>query len=126
MDEELPADGETYGDTYRLTDSPWFWGLLFAAMSLVGMALIAPKFERRQGQIEGRFAGREQAHIERQRRAAGLPPIDLAAETKDAETARPTRIVPLWTLVSLATAAAACSATMLWRERRAFSRRARG
>jgi hypothetical protein len=112
MGDVAPTDGETF----RITDSPWFWGLVFAAMSLVGMALIGPKFERRQGQIEGRFAGREQAHLERQRRAAGLPPIDLSAETKDADTTRPTRIVPLWTLVTLATVAAACSAAMLARE----------
>ncbi len=102
----------------RLTDSPWFWALMFAVMSLVGIALIAPKFDRRQRQVEGRFLGREQSARERERRAAGLPPTDLAAEARDRDEAQPGRIVPLWTLAALAAAAAGASGVMLWRERR--------
>ena len=102
----------------RLTDSPWFWGLLFSVMSLVGIGLIGPKYARRQAQIEGRFLGRERAAVERQRRAAGLEPVDLADTAADAAAAPPERIVPTWTLVTLAGLAAAGSAVMLARERR--------
>jgi len=102
----------------RITDSPWFWGLAFALMALVGMGLIASKFDVRQRQIEGRFLGRQQAAEERARRAAGLPPVDLADEARDREEAAPRRIVPLWTLAALAAAAAAGSGAMLWRELR--------
>jgi hypothetical protein len=105
-------------EPHRLTDSPWFWALVFSLMALVGLGLIAPKFEVRQRQVEGRFLGRQQAAIERERRAAGLPPVDLAAEARDREIAAPGRIVPLWTLAAAAAAAAIASGIMLARERR--------
>ena len=95
-------------EPYRLTDSPWFWAFLFALVSLAGIGLIAPKFDVRQRQIEGRFLGRQQAAEERARRVAGLPPIDLAVA--------PGRIVPLWTLATLAALAAGGSGWMLRRE----------
>jgi hypothetical protein len=106
---------------FRATDSPWFWGLVFAVMGLVGIAMIAPKFSRRQGQLERRFLGRQQAAIERDRRAAGLPPVDLADSAFEpadlgAEAVGAAPIVPLWTLATAATAVAIASAVMLARE----------
>lgn len=101
---------------FRPTDSPWFWGLVFSVAALVSMALIAPKFDRRQRQIEGRFLGRQQAGIERDRRAAGLPPVDLAEQARDRELVAPDRIVPLWTLVAAAAVAAASCGAMLARD----------
>jgi hypothetical protein len=102
--------------TYRLTDSPWFWALVFSLMALVGLGLIAPKFDVRQRQIEGRYLGREKAAEERVRRSAGLEPTDLAAEAVEREVAAPGRIVPLWTLATAAGAAAVGSGVMLRRE----------
>jgi hypothetical protein len=101
---------------FRLTDSPWFWGLAFSLMALVGIGLIARKFDARQRQIEGRFLGRQQAAIERSRRSAGLPPVDLAEEARDRELAQPRRIVPLWTLATVAGLAAIGSGVLLHRE----------
>ncbi len=57
--------------------------------------------------------GRQQAHIERTRRAAGLEPVDLAETAEDRVVVAPQRIVPLWTLAVLA---AGGSAVMLARE----------
>ena len=107
---------------FRATDSPWFWGLLFSVMSLVGMALIAPKYDIRQRQIEGRFLGRQNAAIERSRRAAGLEPVDLAETAEDRDLVAPARIVPLWTLASLAAIAGVGSALMFAREIRQHRR----
>jgi hypothetical protein len=101
---------------FRVVDSPWFWGLAFSLMALVGMGLIARKFDVRQRQIEGRFLGRQQLAAERSRRAAGLPPVDLAEEARDRELAQPGRIVPLWTLATAAGLAAIGSGIMLSRE----------
>jgi len=100
-----------------LTDSGWFWSLMFSLMALVGIVMIAPKWDWRQRQLESRYIGREQAAAERQRRSAGLDPEDLADTAVDRDVAAPGRIVPAWTLVALATAATFFSATMLWRER---------
>lgn len=101
---------------FRVVDSPWFWALAFSLMALVGIGLIARKFDARQRQIEGRFLGRQQAAIERSRRAAGLPPVDLAEEARDRAIAQPGRIVPLWTLATAAGLAAIGSGVMLRRE----------
>ena len=106
-------------EPFRIVDSPWFWGLAFSLMALVGIGLIAKKFDVRQRQVEGRFLGRQQAAIERSRRAAGLPPVDLAEEAHDREIAQPRRIVPLWTLATAAGLAAIGSGIMLHREWRA-------
>ena len=108
---------------FRIVDSPWFWGLAFSLMALVGIGLIAKKFDVRQRQVEGRFLGRQQAAIERSRRAAGLPPVDLAEEAHDREIAQPRRIVPLWTLATAAGLAAIGSGVMLWREVRSHPSR---
>jgi hypothetical protein len=102
-----------------LTDSGWFWALMFSLMALVALGVIGPKWDWRQRQLEGRYLGREQAAAERQRRAEGLAPVDLAETAAERETVAPGRIVPAWTLATLAAAAAVGSAAMLWRERRA-------
>ena len=104
---------------FRVVDSAWFWALAFSLMAIVGIGLIAQKFDARQRQVEGRFLGRQQAAIERSRRAAGLPPVDLAEESHDRELAQPRRIVPLWTLATVAGLAAIGSGIMLHREWRA-------
>lgn len=112
----MTTDSDT-PEPSRITDSPWFWALLFSLMSLVGIGLIGPKFDVRQRQIEGRFLGRERLAVERSRRASGLPPIDLAEEARDRDVAQPRRIVPLWTLATAAGLAAIGSGIMLRRER---------
>ena len=101
-----------------LSDSGWFWALMFSVMALVAVGVIGPKWDWRQRQLEGRYLGREQAAVERQRRTSGLDPVDLAETAVEREAIDPGRIVPAWTLASLAAAAAAASAFMLWRERR--------
>lgn len=101
-----------------LTDSPWFWAVLFSSMALVGLLAISGKFDVRQRQVEGRFLGRQQAAQERQRRAAGLPEIDLAESARERSEVGGARIVPTWTLAALAATAAVMSAVMLARERR--------
>ena len=101
---------------YRINDSPWFWGLLFALVGLVGIGLIAPKYAVRQRQIESRYLGRQQAAEERARRQAGLPARDLADSAAPRDEVAPRPIVPLWTLASGAALAALACGTMLMRE----------
>ncbi len=108
----------TPGHKPPLTDSGWFWAACFAFMALVGLAVIGPKWDWRQRQLEGRFLGREQAAVERARRGAGLAPVDLAETAVERNTAAPGRIVPQWSLVTLAAAGLGVSCGMLWRERR--------
>ena len=44
-----------------ITDSPWFWTYVFATAGLMALALVGPKFARRQAQIEREFQGRQRA-----------------------------------------------------------------
>lgn len=43
-----------------LTDSPWFWGYVFATAALIALALAAPKYSSRQTQLERRFLARQE------------------------------------------------------------------
>lgn len=116
---------ETHSESVHvppITDSGWFWALMFSLMSVVGIAVIAPKWDWRQRQLESRYVGREHAAVERQRRSDGLTPVDLAETASDGEASAPQRIVPAWTLPTLAAIAASFSAVMLWRERRHLTR----
>jgi hypothetical protein len=106
---------------YRLTDSPWFWGLLFSLMGLVALVIIAPKYDRRQGQIEGRYLGRGQLAVERARRAAGLEATSLAEDAVAMEEAPRSRLIPLWPIAIAAAGAAAASGWMLQHEIRGQS-----
>ena len=45
-----------------IADSPWFWLELFCIVAVMAIALIGPKFQQRQGQIERRFDGRQHAY----------------------------------------------------------------
>ncbi len=42
-----------------VTDSPWFWVMLFSLAALAGIATIGPKFEKREQAIETKFHARE-------------------------------------------------------------------
>lgn len=44
-----------------ISDSPWFWAYLFGTFALIALALAAPKFSRRQVQIEREAQGRQRA-----------------------------------------------------------------
>lgn len=44
-----------------ITDSPWFWGYLFAVAALIALALMGPKYAARQAQIEREFQARQRA-----------------------------------------------------------------
>lgn len=115
-----PGPGSVARIPFRATDSPWFWGTMFSGMALLGLLLIAPKEDVRQRQIERRFLGRQEAHVERTRRRAGLDPVDLAETAVDRDQAAPGRIVPLWTLAVAAAAGALFCGVQFARERAAL------
>lgn len=87
-----------------LTDSPWFWLLLFANAALVGVALIGPKYNRRQGAIERRYEARQEIARRMQDQPADQTVTEEATVGDDAEfndTASidaSARIVPLFPL----------------------------
>jgi hypothetical protein len=44
----------------KFTDSPWFWGYIFATAALIALALAAPKYSARQSQLERQFLARQE------------------------------------------------------------------
>jgi hypothetical protein len=58
-----------------VTETPWFWVMLFSLAALAAIATIGPKFERREQIIETKFHARERGL---QREAA--EPAEAGAE----------------------------------------------
>jgi hypothetical protein len=44
-----------------ITDSPWFWLMLFSLAGLAALFTVGPKFEKREAGIEEKFHARERA-----------------------------------------------------------------
>lgn len=79
-----------------ITDSPWFWVLLFSLVGLAGLAAIGPKFARREQAIETKFHARERAYG---REAKDQPVVPPAGD----EAAPPGQLFePAWTLGPIA------------------------
>ena len=60
-----------------LTDSPWFWAYLFGTAALVALAIVNPKFNVRQAQIEREYQGRLRAA---QNVTGQQPNVEMSAE----------------------------------------------
>jgi hypothetical protein len=104
-----------------ITDSPWFWAMVYSAVPLVALALLSGKYAARQSQLERQYQGR-------QRMADGAASETAPAETNalagDAEAeSRPfsspdDTLISLIPLVAIFALCAIGSAVMLYRERR--------
>lgn len=99
-----------------ITDSPWFWLLLFSAAGIACLMLIAPKYWPRQRRLEMQYLAREEIL---RRQAEGEPLAREAGQEGDA--APPTTsdvIIPLWPLTGACVFVLLLSTGMLWRSRR--------
>jgi hypothetical protein len=85
-----------------VTDSPWFWVLIFSLMALFILVLMGPKIGRRQAKIELNYQARERAAAEQD---AGNNPArgersDELADRRAFATPEHT-LVPLWPLTTI-------------------------
>lgn len=111
-------DGIT--DRRRLSDSPWYWVLVFSLMALAGLAAISGKYGRRQANIERQYQARERI-AEKHTGENNSPGNDRIEDQPDRRPfATPAdHFVPLWPLAILLTLAALVAAAMLLRASRA-------
>jgi len=72
--------GPENAPSLSVTESPWFWVMLFSLAGLAALATIGPKFEQREQVIETKFHARE--------RAAGREAIDPSGDDVPAEAPR--------------------------------------
>ena len=81
-----------------ITDSPWFWLIVFSCSALAGLVAIAPKYSVRQAGVERKSAAREE--VARRRHAQEPLPGDTAADLPVDPAEQRTLQVPLVTLVA--------------------------
>lgn len=62
---------DTAPSAARLVDSPWLWLALFAAMALLAIVVMGPKYARREADLEQKAAARQAAAT--RQRETGTP-----------------------------------------------------
>jgi hypothetical protein len=109
-----------------VTDSPWFWVLVYSAVPLVALALLSQKYAARQSQLERQYQARERV-------AEGDPLYSSSAQPAEDAQREPTAsykkqvnrrsysspndtLISLKPLIALFLAAASCAAIMLVRQ----------
>lgn len=92
-------------DQPPLTDSPWFWVLLFAAVGLLALAT-----------IHGQY-GKRQAHLERQYQARERIAEHAVGDSSRREYSTPAHtLIPVWPLAAVLIVVIVVAAVMLGRE----------
>lgn len=99
-------------DRPPITDSPWFWVLMFALMALFVLVLFDGRYGRRQSSVERKYQAA-------QRVAVGETGADASS---DATGRRPYSspdhpLIPLWPLTLIMFLIALIAGGMLWRDR---------
>ena len=105
-------------DHVSITDSPWFWVLIFSVMGLLALAVIGGKYGRRQANIERQYQARER--VAEKLAAENNPAAADRIEDSDArrEYATPgDKLIPIWPLAVLLGLFAVVAAAMLYRGR---------
>jgi hypothetical protein len=99
----------------QLRDRPSYWIVLFVNAALVGMWLIAPKYQQREGMLERRYEIRRDSAL---RQATGQSVEQSGAEADPRAQDRPL-MVPLWRLTVLLLVIDAVAVVMFfWRASR--------
>jgi hypothetical protein len=85
-----------------ITDSPWFYVLVFSLMALLALVVIGPKYGRRQSALERKYQARERIEDARQARnisGTNSRTDELAARRRFATPGD--TLVPLWPLAAI-------------------------
>lgn len=95
-----------------ITDSPWFWVLLFSLVGLIALATISGQYGKRQARLERQYQARERIRAG----ATGDGAVGDPAR-RDYSTPEKT-LVPIWPLAIALGGTVVFAAVMLAREQR--------
>ena len=103
-------------DSAPLTDSPWFWVLAFALVGLLALAVMSPKYGRRQANIERQYQARERVaeRITVENNPDATQRIDNL-EARQPYVTTTEKLIPIWPLAALLALVSMVAAVMLWR-----------
>jgi hypothetical protein len=105
-----------------LTDSPWFWVLVFSGMALVALLAMGPKYGGRQSRIEQKYQARERILEQRatpnREGSTEVSPerMEEQGERRGFATAENT-LIPLWPLAVILSLLMVIAVVMLFRGR---------
>jgi hypothetical protein len=92
-------------DKAPITDSPWFWVLLFSLMGIVALVAISGQYGKRQARLEKQYQARERV-VE-----------NAVADPNRREYSSPqATLIPIWPLAAGLGAVVVFAAVMLSRE----------
>jgi hypothetical protein len=99
-----------------ITDSAWFWVLIFCLMGLVALFAMHGKYSRRQANIERNYQARERvAEQVATENNSGEPDRMDHLEVRRAFATPDENLVPLWPLAVLLGLATVVASAMLYR-----------
>lgn len=120
--------GNSTNQSPPVTDSPWFWVLVFVLVGLVGLAAIHDKYGKRQAGIERQYQARE--------RTAEQVAAVGKAESGDGKAAEDVplpayatpghNLISIWPLFAILAVLGVVAAFMLSRERKRMAASAGG
>lgn len=98
-------------DKPTMTESPWFWVMVFSAAGMMFLLAFSPKYAARQRQLEMQYYAREEITRRQVEGATAAPgPARESPPPAPGEL-----IIPLWPLMLLCAAICAVSAARVWR-----------
>jgi len=103
-----------------LTDSPWFWVLLFSLVGLLALIAMSPKYRQRQANIERQYQARERVaeRITAENNSGAAERIDELEAQRPYVMTTSDKLVPIWPLAVLLALVSLVAAVMLWRGHR--------
>jgi hypothetical protein len=98
-----------------MSDSPWFWVLLFSLAGLVALVVISPQYAKRQRRLEMQYQAREEMT---RRQLTGEPRARDPGDEGEAPPPAPgDLIIPLWPLELALVVVGGLAGRMLWQSR---------
>ena len=95
---DAPAEPASAKPAAPVTDSPWFWAVLFLNAALIGLMLIGAKYRKREAMLERRYEIRRDSAL---RKAAGQPIVEQTGAEADPQAQDRPLLVPLEPLAAV-------------------------